>query len=380
MARKTLEKNISYDDIKKKYYVNFDYGKDENGIRIKKTKTFDKKSEAKNALKEYEADKTKGELLIPKNITLSEWLYNWMDNAQVNREQTTIYGYKNIIKNHLCPSLGSILLQNLKPLQIQNYYTDKIKCFKLSSNTVRKHHDLLKMILDTAVNNQIIKNNPCDFVEPPKVEKSSISFYNLDELINLKQAIKGNKIETVVLIAMYTGLRRSEICGLKWSNINFDDHVFFVLEARTTAGSKTIDKGTKTESSIRPEYICDDLLEALQNERERQQANREFLGEEYIDSDYVIVMDNGKPYRPNYISELFTKFIKDNGLPHLTLHGLRHSFASLTNAVGISQFNASKMLGHSTPATTGKIYTHMYDQSHKEEMNIIGEALKSKKE
>lgn len=72
-------------------------------------------------------------------------------------------------------------------------------------------------------------------------------------------------------------------------------------------------------------------------------------------------MDNGKPYRPNYISELFSKFIRYNKLPHITLHGLRHSFASLTNAVGISQFNASKMLGHSTTATTSKIYAHMYD-------------------
>lgn len=376
MARKAVEKNISFDDIKKKYYVNFDYGKDENGNRIKKTKTFDKKSDAKKALKEFEADKTKGELIIPKGITVSDWLEQWLKNAEINREYTTIYGYKNIIDNHINPAFGKIELQKLKSIQIQKYYTTKIQEEGLSSNTVLKHHNLMKTAFKSAVMQGIINKNPADFVEAPKKSKKQIDFYNKEELKQLKEIIKGNQIETAVLIAMYTGLRRSEICGLTWSNVDFENQVLFISDARTMAGSQIIIKGTKTEASERFEYICDDLLEVLLNEKSRQEKNEAFLGEAYINTDYVIVMDNGKPYRPNYISELFSKFIEDNNLPTLTLHGLRHSFASLTNAVGISQFNASKMLGHSTPATTSKIYTHMYDESHKEEMKRIAEALK----
>jgi len=376
LARKAVEKNISFDDIKKKYYVNFDYGKDENGNRIKKTKTFDKKSDAKKALKEFEADKTKGELIIPKGITVSDWLEQWLKNAEINREYTTIYGYKNIIDNHINPAFGKIELQKLKSIQIQKYYTTKIQEEGLSSNTVLKHHNLMKTAFKSAVMQGIINKNPADFVEAPKKSKKQIDFYNKEELKQLKEIIKGNQIETAVLIAMYTGLRRSEICGLTWSNVDFENQVLFISDARTMAGSQIIIKGTKTEASERFEYICDDLLEVLLNEKSRQEKNEAFLGEAYINTDYVIVMDNGKPYRPNYISELFSKFIEDNNLPTLTLHGLRHSFASLTNAVGISQFNASKMLGHSTPATTSKIYTHMYDESHKEEMKRIAEALK----
>ena len=376
MARKIVEKNISFDDIKKKFYVNFDYGKDENGIRIKKTKTFDKKSDAKKALKEFEADKTKGELVIPKEITVSEWLEQWLKNAEINRAYTTIYGYKNIIDNHIIPAFGKMELQKLKSSQIQKYYTDKIQNEKLSSSTVLKHHNLMKTAFKSAVMQGIINKNPADFVEAPKKSKKQINYYNIDELKMLKETIKGSQIATAVLIAIYAGLRREEICGLTWSNIDLENQVFIVSDARTMAGSEIIVKGTKTEASQRLQYICDDLLDTLKAEKQRQEENKSILGDLYINSDYVIVMDNGKPYRPNYISELFTKFIEDNNLPPITLHGLRHSFASLTNAVGISQFNASKMLGHSTPATTGKIYTHIYDKLYKDEMKKIENALK----
>ena len=377
MARKVVEKNISFDDIKKKYYVNFDYGKDENKKRIKKTKTFDKKSDAKKALKEFEADKTKGQLVIPKEITLAEWLDNWYKNiVLVNLEITTSDNYKNIIQKHINPFLGKIPLQQLKPQQIQQYYANRIKEGELSSNTVLKHHVLLKTALGVAVKQDIILRNPIDRVEPPKKVKPEIHFYNVEQLKQLNEMIEGSRLEIVVKLAMYLGLRREEICGLKWLNIDFDNKIITIKDARTMTGSQIVDKKTKNETSTRCQSAADALLEALTREKEKQKANKEFLGDAYFDSDFVVVMEDGKPYRPNYISELFTKFIENNNLPKLTLHGIRHSFASLTNAVGISQFNASKMLGHSTPATTSKIYTHMYDESHKEEMKRIAEALK----
>ena len=130
----------------------------------------------------------------------------------------------------------------------------------------------------------------------------------------------------MVRLAIYLGLRREEICGLKWSNVDFDNKIITIKDARTMAGSKIVDKKTKNETSTRRQSADDDLLEVLKREKDKQKENREFLGDAYIDSDFVVVMEDGKPYRPNYLSELFTKFIDDNNLPKLTLHGLRHSF------------------------------------------------------
>ena len=340
MARIVIEKNLSYDDIKKLYYINMDYGKDENEKRIKKTKSFKLKSEAKRALKEFEADKTKGLLVIPKEITLAEWLDNWYKNiVLIKNEITTADNYKNIIQKHINPKLGKIPLQQLKPIQIQQYYANRITKGKLSSNTVLKHHVLLKTALGVAVKQDVLLKNPVDKVEAPKKIKAEINFYNLEQLRQLNQMIEDNRLEVVVKLAMYLGLRREEICGLKWSNVDFENKIITIKDARTMTGSQIIEKDTKNDSSTRKEFVADELLDTLKKEKAKQEKNRKFLGNAYIDTDLVIVMEDGKPYRPNYISELFTKYIKDNNLPTLTLHGLRHAYVKLKLKIFLLFFN-----------------------------------------
>jgi len=104
----------------------------------------------------------------------------------------------------------------------------------------------------------------------------------------------------------------------------------------------------------------------LRKEQSKQEKYKDFFGDLYDTGDYVIVNEQGKPIRPNYVSELFKVFIKENDLPPITLHGLRHSFASIANAKGVTLYDIGKALGHSTPSTTGKIYTHLLDQNHQE--------------
>ena len=124
MARTKVETNISYDDEKHLYYVNMDYGKNKSGKRIKSTKTFKSKAEAKKALKEFEADKITGTLVIPTSETLEMWLDYWINNIKSrNCEETTLYGYKNIINRHTKPALGNKVLQKLTAKDINKYFT-----------------------------------------------------------------------------------------------------------------------------------------------------------------------------------------------------------------------------------------------------------------
>ena len=377
MARISVEKNISYDNIKKLYYVNMDYGKDESGKRIKKTKTFQNKSDAKSALKEFEADKVKGILVIPRDTTLKEWLEYWMnDIVKPNCQQATVYGYQQIIDNHIIPALGKAPIQQLKPKQIQQYYTMLMTDKELSSNSVRKHHDLLNTALKLAVKQDILLHNPIDKVDPPKVIRKEVNCYNPDELTKLFELVKGDRLEIVVKLAGYLGLRREEICGLKWESIDFEKRIIRINAARTAAGSQIIEKSTKNDSSNRTLYIQDELLEILKLEKEKQDENKELFGIEYINEGFVVVQDNGKPYRPNRISEIFTKFIKDKGMPQITLHGLRHTFASIANSANATAFDIGKALGHSTTATTTKIYMHMFDKTNEDTMKKVADKLK----
>ena len=119
----------------------------------------------------------------------------------------------------------------------------------------------------------------------------------------------------------------------------------------------------------------DDVRELLLRLRDRQEENKRMLKDDYMDTGFILCWEDGKPYRPNYISELFTKFLKDNGLKKIRLHDLRHSFASIANDLGVPMFNISKALGHGSTAVTSGIYTHMFDDSHKETIDRVTEAI-----
>lgn len=377
MPRKTVEKNIAYDDIKKLYYVTFNFGVDENGKQIKKTQTFSKLSDARKALREHEANKTKGLLVKPKKITLGEWLDYWMNNVIIpNREATTVYGYNNIISKHIKPAIGKTEIQNLKPKDIQQYFTHLLNEKGLKNNTIRKHRDLLKTALELAVKQDIILNNPMSKVEPPKTNKAEIGFYNADQLIELIELAKGSNVEIIIVLGAYLGLRRGEICGLKWLDIDFENKVINIQKTRTAAGSKIVEKGTKNESSHRKVYVSEYVVEALLKTKANQEEYRKLLGCKYKDSGYVVTNEYGHPRRPNYVSDLVTQFVEKNNLCKITLHGLRHSFASICNSSGLSLYDIGKALGHSSTSTTDKVYTHVFDDTHKNTFEKVAEKLK----
>lgn len=368
MARKRVERNIYYDDARKKYYVNFDFGLDpETGKQIKKMKTFDKITEARAALRKHEAARDVGQVVLPREITVAGWLKSWMDDViKLTRQTTTIYAYQGMIDNHITPALGDIPLQKLTPAQLQRYYADKIRDGKISSNTVRKHHDLMNSAFKMAVKQGLLLSNPAEKVEPPVVKRREMQCYSFEQLQQLLKLSKGTRLEILIKLAGLLGLRREEIMGLTWDHIYFEQKVIKIVEARTMAGNQIITKDPKTVTSTRTLYMSPDIENVFRREQEKQQAYKEVLGDSYQDSGYVFTHEDGRPVRPNYASELFTKFVKDNDLPPLTLHGLRHSFASIANAKGVPMFDIGKALGHSSPATTSKIYTHLLDPDHRD--------------
>lgn len=371
---------MAHGSIKKtstgKYKVNFEFGYDENGNRIRKNTTYSTEKEAEIALSRHNTRMEDGIAVRPVQIKLCEWLDYWMENIIYPRtEDTTQYGYRNIINTHLKPELGNKKLQSIKPMDIQKYYTHLAVKKGLSPNSILKHHHLLMTAFKAAVRQEYITRNPIDAVEPPKKKKPSIKYYSASQVRQLFNKVQGNRLETFVTLCTLLGLRREEACGLKWVDIDFENRTVVIRRARTTAGSKTIEKEPKTDNSVRTLYISDALYMILNKEKAKQDKNRKLLGELYHDNEYVCAWPDGRPYRPNYLSELFTKFIKDNGLPKITLHGLRHTFASLSHAAGISAFDIGKAMGHSTPDTTQRIYTHLFDETHTATIEAVEKSI-----
>lgn len=348
-----------------KYRVCFDYGIDREGNRVRKYRTFDTKRDATRAFNEHKVKMDKGTQIMPSEYTFAQWLDYWYKDIILPQiEETTAYGYRGMIENYLKPQLGEIRLQKLTARDIQQYYTWLMDEKKLSPNTVIKHHNLLTNTLNAAERQEYITKNPMRAVSPPKKRQREAKFYTPEQLgILLDKAVR-TRLELPVFICAYLGLRRGELCGLRWSDVDLEHQTITIENTRTQAGKKEIEKGTKTASSTRTLYLPDTLCDMLKAAREHQQVCRAEYKNAYDDNDYVVVMEDGRPFRPNYLSELFSKFLADNDLPKIVLHELRHTFASLSNQAGIPAYNIGKALGHSTPATTQKIYTHLLDQTH----------------
>ena len=304
-----------------KYRVCFDYGVDREGKRVRKYRTFDTKRDAIRAFNEHKVKMDRGRRSCRANTRSRSGL-----------------------------TTGTIILS----------------CHRSSKrrHTVIKHHNLLTNTLNAAERQEYITKNPMRAVSPPKKRQREAKFYTPEQLGVLLAKAVGTRLELPMFICAYLGLRRGELCGLRWSDVDLEHHTITIENTRTQAGKKEIEKGTKTASSTRTLYLPDTLCDMLKAAREHQQACRAEYKNAYDDNDYVVVMEDGRPFRPNYLSELFGKFLADNDLPKIVLHELRHTFASLSNQAGIPAYNIGKALGHSTPATTQKIYTHLLDQTH----------------
>jgi len=378
--RKFIEKNIRFDDVRNLYYINMDYGKNESGNRIRKTATAKTLKEARDTLKKFEANKFMGTLLIPDEESIESWFKYWINDIKSRKcEETTLYGYKNIIYNHIIPSIGKYKLQLITPTILNKYFTLKLN-EGLSKNTVRKHYDLLKEGFKIAISEEKILKSPIEKIEPIKKEKKEMNCYNINQLNKLFEIVENNRMEIVIKLAGMLGLRREEIAGLKWHNIDFNNSIITISEARTQAGKNTIEKGTKNTSSYRKLFIPDEIKDILIKLKQQQEYYKLEWNNQYEDNEFIMCWENGKPYRPNYLSDLFKKIIDDNKLPAIRLHDLRHSFASVANELGISLYDISKALGHSQVGTTSEIYTHLFDKSHKKAINKISDAFKKSKE
>ncbi|MEG0779972.1 MAG: tyrosine-type recombinase/integrase [Oscillospiraceae bacterium] len=368
MPRKTLQKNLSYDTQRKRYYAIFCDGVDENGKRVRHTQTFTSYQEAVTAL--HAANPTE-ETPPAASYTVEGWLNYWLEGVIARqRAVSTIYGYRNIMRCHLIPALGGLPLDELSPMRLQAYVDDKVRG-GLSPNTVRKHYILLTAALRYAVRLDVLERNPMERVDAPVKVPQEYSFYSPIQLQRLFAAAAGTVLELPVKLAAYLGLRRSEICGLRWGNVDLQNWVITICDARTEVGSLVVDKDPKTATSHRRLGIAG--LRDLQKMLLAAQALRP--GED--DRDYVILRQDGLPLFPHELTDGLPALARKYQLPHITMHGLRHSFASVANSQGVQMYAISKTLGHSSIGVTSGIYTHLFDDTQQMTISVVGQAIES---
>lgn len=301
------------------------------------------------------------------DLTVADYFQNWLDNIKVEVKPNTYRSYHGNMVNHIIPYFKSkgILLQDLKPYQLEDYYKYKLKPNSkinspeaLSTTTIKHHHQNISKALSDAVRRGILYYNPATSARTPKQEKFKSEFLNPEQINEMLILFKDSIVYMPVMLCAVYGLRRSEALGLKWTHIDFTSKSIRICETlqQHTGGSYT--DSTKTESSNRTLPMTDDVYNVLIKHKQEQKQRKQLMGNYYVDSDFVCTWNNGKVITPNYLTKTFHSVISKSNLPQIRLHDLRHSCASNLISNGKSVVEVAAWLGHSSSSTTLNVYAH----------------------
>lgn len=300
------------------------------------------------------------------DMLFHEYLEHWLEIAKSTIQLTTYSSYAGMCKFPIIPYFKEkkIKLLDLKPKDIQDFYTQQLK--RVKASTVIHYHAVIHKALKYAVKIDVLTVNPASKIERPRMDRFVGSFYDSHEVNQLFEVVKGTNLEIPVLLGAFYGLRRSEVVGLKWSAIDFNNNSLIV---RHTVTSFTLDgkfvthasDSTKNKSSMRTLPLVPAFKEKLLAAKEQQGINRKLCGRSYSKDylDYVCVNELGVRLRPSYITDGFTKLLLDHDLRKIRFHDLRHSCASLLLANNVPMKQIQDWLGHSDFATTANIYAHL---------------------
>lgn len=305
------------------------------------------------------------------DITLADYFKMWLKQIEKEVRPNTFRNYKGNMENHIIPyfECKRIKLQDLKPDDLTKYYEYEHEHTELSGRTLKHHHQNISKALNDAISKGYISFNPASYAKTVKEERFNAVFLNNNQIDELLSLVENLPIKLAVELCCIYGFRRSEVLGLKWQNIDFENESIRVCETlqqstKAISGTTNYTDDTKTESSNRTMPMTKKARRLLQEQRKRQEQNKDLLGDYYIENDYVCTFDNGKVITPNYLSKSFHKVIVNSDLPQVRLHDLRHSSASNLLAQGFSVVQVAEWLGHSETTTTLKFYAHA-DKSSK---------------
>lgn len=358
------------------YSIVVDIGRDENGKRKQKWYSgYKTKKEAEKALADIIAKIEKGEYFEPEKITLANYLNYWLETyALPNVAPTTYASYKQgaeVIARYI----GKISLDQLKPIHVQNFISKLQTETQLSSTSIHQYYGTLNTALNYAIRLQMLRYNPCKAVTPPPKNKNKMKVLSQAEVSKLIEGCKDTPLYLPILLAITCGMRRGEILGLKWDNVDLQAKQIHIEDNLTQADGKPFMTDPKTTTGKRSVSVPDITISALKETKKMQAQQKLMLGSQYKDNGFVCCWDNGEPFRPDYITHAFKKILAKLKLPNVRFHDLRHTHATLLLAQGVHPKVVQERLGHSSITITLDTYSHLVPNLQQEAAQKINDML-----
>lgn len=329
---------------------------------------------------------------------------------------TTAHRYTAWIRDDIAPSgLGKMRLDRITRRDVRGYVDDLTKAGR-GAPTAARLLSLVSAILSLAVEDELIALNPASRVKPPATERKALEVWGPADVVRFLKVAGAHRLGAVFEFMLHTALRRGEVCGLRWSDVDLDEGTVRISSTRVKLDALVVEKGTKTMASAAELELPPAAVAALRVWKLRQDMERQEWGAAWADTGYVVTMETGLPVDPEYLSKLFGKLVVKTeqdkraefgapiasalrqerpdlsdaevaqkvaerldeagvNLPRLTLHGLRHTAASWAWDSTGDLLAVSKMLRHATTRTTEQVYVHMRQGKVRETAATVAEAL-----
>jgi integrase len=366
-----------------------DLGKDENGRRKQIFKSgFKREKDAADALRKKLNEKDEGELVAPDPTTFAAFLKEWFtEHAERNCTPKTVERYRQLAA-YILPHIGNTKLQDLSALMLERVFNRlkdaggrnrKTKETRpLSAKTVHHIAGLVHVALDTAMRWKLLKINPVDACQLPKIQKREAKALTVDQLKAFVEAARENGVYEFVMVAAATGARRGELLALTWSDVDFNSRAMRISKSleQTREGLRV--KSTKNEKP-REISLPRSVIEVLRNLRSVQAESRRLFGPDYRDDlNLVFGTPEGDFLKPDTLTAKVCLLATKAGLKGASLHTLRHSHGSQLLSNGVPLPAVSKRLGHSSVYVTATVYSHALSKDEIAAADVWDSAVQSK--
>ena len=333
-----------------------------NGRRVQRSSSFrGTKKEAEAELRKKIMAAEGGLDLDYRGLTLGSYLEHWLENKRPTLKPRTIEGYEDIFRRHVAPVIGSVKLDKLTPLHVESVLTTG-RGNNLSEQSLLHVYRGLSAPLRAAVRKGLIGRNPAEAVEAPKPQRTEVEAMTLGSLQAVSQAVSGTDLAIPMVLAVGGGLRRGEVLGLRWRDVDLATGTVRLSQTIGTRRGGSLEMGTTKSHRSRSLSLPTFVVDALKAHKVAQTERRLLLGSAWIDNDLIVDRGDGSPVPPWSLSQRFRYATTKAGLD-VTFHDLRHGFATLSLAAGVSLKVTSTRMGHSRISITADTYTGVSDES-----------------
>jgi len=348
------------------YSVVLDLGRGPDGKRIRRWHSgFRTKRDAERARVELLARVDQGTYVEPSRLTVAVFLRDqWLPGLAGQVRPTTLHAYRTNLARYVVPRVGATLLQRLTPAHLNGLYAVLLAAGgrdggPLSARTVQATHMTIRKALGDAARWGLVHRNVAALASPPRPRRAQMHSWTAAELRAFLDHIAGERLAAVWMLAASTGMRRGELLGLRWVDVDLDRARVAVRQTLVQAGRQVVTSEPKTSRGRRSIALDPRTVATLRAWRTAQAAERLAWGAAWTDSGLVFTREDGTPLHPEWLSDAFAWRIGRAGLPRIRFHDLRHTHASLGLAAGIPIKVMSERLGHTSSSFTADAYQHV---------------------